>query len=87
MVFENLLALHIAILKECSPELAFEWLDRYQEKKLIKKAPYYPWTIEDLMDISKYRQQGINWNEIGSYYGVNKQTVFKAYKRYKGMIF
>lgn len=80
MVFENLLALHIAIEKDCPPETAFLWLDRLLDGKKNPKIPDFPWTIFDIEDIKKLKSQGITYREISTYYGVHPSNISRQIK-------
>jgi hypothetical protein len=53
MVFENLMALWIAVEKQCPQEVAFK----------------------DVEDVMKFRKEGINCTEIGSYYGLKGASI------------
>lgn len=47
IVFENLLALLIAVEKKCTQEVAFKYLDQYmQTKNNCKKKLNFKWTDE-----------------------------------------
>ncbi|KAA8676170.1 hypothetical protein [Clostridium sp. HV4-5-A1G] len=74
MVFENLMALWIAIEKECPQEVAFKYLDRYLGDG-PKQAPKFRWTPQDVEDVMKFRKEGINCAEIGSYYGLKGASI------------
>lgn len=81
VVFENLMALYIAIEEECPPEIAFKRLDRFCGQ--IVKNLRFPWTDKDLHDIEIYRSEGITWKEIGNYFGVAESTIHLVYNNYK----
>lgn len=73
MVFENLVALHIAIEKQCPPETAFKYLDNFLERKTSKV--YFQWSNEDIADIHKLRSKGVKYKEIASYYGTSERNI------------
>lgn len=81
MVFENLMALYIAIQEECPPEIAFKRLDHYCGQAV--KNFRFPWNYDDVSDIEIFKNKGISWREIGTYYGVGESTVWSAYYNYK----
>jgi hypothetical protein len=71
MVFENLVALWIAVEKQCPPETAFKWLDNYLENgDGFKKKPKFSWTREDVQDVIRLREGGVAWKEIADCYGL-----------------
>jgi hypothetical protein len=76
MVFENLMALWIAVEKQCPQEVAFKYLDRYIENGPdFKQMPKFRWTLEDMQDVFRLRHEGVSDEEISSYYGVKKTTL------------
>jgi hypothetical protein len=84
MVFENLMALWIAVEKQCPQEVAFKYLDRYIENGPdFKQMPKFRWTPQDIQDVLKFRQEGISDLEISSYYGVKKTTLHSVICRKK----
>jgi hypothetical protein len=80
MIFENLMALYIAINNQCPPEIAFKRLDRLCGEKI--KNFRFPWTDEDLQDIGVLKMEGLSWREIATYYGVAESTVCAVYLNY-----
>lgn len=79
--FENLLALLIAIEKECPPEVAFKYLDKYLESGDYKKKPRFKWTDKDIEDVIKLKNQGITQKEISSYYGLEESGMCRIVKK------
>lgn len=79
MVFDNLMALHISIRKQCPPEVAFKCLDKYAALKEFK-MPRFDWTERDIRDALKFKEEGLTWSEIGSYYGMTASGVCHAVK-------
>jgi hypothetical protein len=77
MVFENLMALLIAVENQCPQEVAFKMLDRYMEGKKVTKKPSFPWTFNDVQDITRLYAAGVKQGEIGSYYGVKGDNISK----------
>jgi hypothetical protein len=69
--FENLIALYISIERECPPEVAFKWLDRYlgDNKGRHENKPRFPWSKDDVEDIVALRSSGVSWDDIGEMYG------------------
>lgn len=80
IVFENLIALHIAIEKECPQEVAFKYLDNYLNNKPMIHKPCFKWTDEDIQDVRNLRKLGLGLDEIGSYYGLTFSSINKIYK-------
>lgn len=87
MYFENIVALWIAIEKECPQEVAFKYLDRYLEDnpKKIKGNLRFKWTNEDIQDIKKFREQGLTYKEISEIYCVSYHTINSIFKNKKKM--
>jgi hypothetical protein len=75
MVFENLVALHLAIDNNCPPETAFQYLDRYIENVKYANAPRFPWTKEDANDVVKLWEEGTSLGEIATYYGISLSSL------------
>lgn len=82
MYFENLVALHIAIEKQCTPEIAFKYLDRF-EKNIIEGKPNFKWSIADFKDINALMQQGLNCGEIAEIYFTSKNVINGVLRKYK----
>lgn len=80
MVFENLMALWIAVEKQCPQEVAFKYLDNCLENGPdFKRSPKFRWTPQDIQDVMRFREQGINWDEIGSYYGMKGDSIIHLF--------
>ncbi|MHC1683447.1 MAG: hypothetical protein AB6733_10905 [Clostridiaceae bacterium] len=80
IVFENLIALHIAIEKQCPQEVAFKYLDNYLNNKPMIHKPCFKWTNEDIQDVKNLRKLGLGFDEIGSYYGLKVSAINKVYR-------
>ncbi|GAB6149850.1 hypothetical protein Z965_02465 [Clostridium novyi A str. BKT29909] len=77
MYLENLVALHIAIEKHYTPEMAFRYLDKVLEGEANPRI-HQIWTNKDLEDIKKFRAQGLSFSKIGELYGTTAQAIFKV---------
>lgn len=80
MYFENLVALYIAVEKQCTQEMAFKYLDRFAEGNLTGK-PVFRWSDGDIKDIKKFRQEGLNCSEIAEIYFTKKQAIYAALRK------
>lgn len=80
MVFENLIALHIAIENQCPQETAFKYLDRLLAGKKVIRKPQFPWTDKDKEDVIKLKAAGVKGNEISRYYGVDPAVITRILK-------
>ncbi|WP_373899310.1 hypothetical protein ACER0A_002065 [Haloimpatiens sp. FM7315] len=78
--FENLMALYIAIEKQCMQEEAFKYLDKYAEGENPKNLSF-KWEKEDLEDIQKFRQRGLKCKEIAKIYFKSVYSIYGALKR------
>lgn len=85
MCFENLVALYIAIEKQCPQETAFKYLNRLLDgnPKKHNNKPQFIWTSEDIEDIKKFRKQGLTYKEIAKIYFTTDQTIYCVLKRNK----
>lgn len=81
MIFDNLMALHISIQRSCPPEIAFKYLDNPAWFNR-KKKPTFNWSDGDMQDILKFRQEGLTWREIGSYYNTSPGALFHLVERW-----
>jgi len=83
LIFENLVILWIAIEKVCPPETAFKYFDKALNSKQgrPRELPYFSWTPEDIQDLLAFREKGLTYKEIGSYYGVSDHSIFVIIKR------
>ncbi len=73
----NWCALIISILKKCTPEQAFESLEKcspikYHQNKTITK--------HDVMNMIKLKKK-LTYQQIGDLYGMSKDAVFKRIKK------
>ncbi|WP_155241927.1 hypothetical protein [Clostridium pasteurianum] len=71
------MALHVAIRRNCPPEIAFKYIDNlaWLERK---RSPNFDWIEKDVKDVLKFREEGLSWSEIGSYYGTTASGVCHA---------
>jgi len=85
MYFENLVALHIAIEKQCPQETAFKYLDRLLDGKSRKhnNKPKFIWTSDDIEDIKRFRKQGLTYKGIAKIYFTTDDTIFQVLRRNK----
>lgn len=67
----NCCALILAILTECSQETAFE---KMQSSIPMKVKPVI--SQEDIKDMRIFREEGMIYREIGSYYGATKDLIY-----------
>ena len=67
----NYYAMAVAILAECSIETAFEKLQSDHPDKVNPQTDQ-----EDHQDILKFREEGLTWAEIASYYGATWITIY-----------
>lgn len=77
MYFENLIALHIAIEKHCTPEMAFKYLDKVLEGEIQPKIRH-EWGNKEVEDIKKFRLQGLSFSKIGEIYCTTASNIFKV---------
>lgn len=82
MYFENLVALYIAVEKQCTQEMAFQYLDKFAEG-IIDKKPRFKYSDEDIQDINKFKQQGLSCEEIAKIYFTTTNSIYGALQRYK----
>lgn len=72
---DNYLALYIAIIGECSPEIAFHRLKYgYSAPRLL--------TESDVLDMIKLKEAGLTFQNIGDIYNLHPTTIQKRLKRY-----
>ncbi|MBE6067974.1 MAG: hypothetical protein E7211_09825 [Clostridium lundense] len=74
---ENWCALCIAIIKNTTPEQAFEYY--LNGKRGVNKTL----TNEDVLDMIKFKNEGMTYKEIGQMYGSNWNTVRCRIKYYE----
>lgn len=74
---ENYYALMVAILKDCSPEQAFQHMD--DPAALLRKAPRLD--QGDVADMVALKQQGLTYREIGLIYNKKPDTVYSIIRR------
>ena len=67
----NFYALAVAIFKECSTETAFE---KIQSPSPDRVKPQL--SIEDIQDMRKFREEGVIYKEIASYYGATFYAIY-----------
>lgn len=79
-ICECFMALCVAILKKVPPERAFDLLD-YQSKHSRRFNDCI--TQEDLEDMVKLRNEGVQYWEIGEMYGISKDAAFRRIKKFK----
>lgn len=75
VVFENLMALYIAVEQQCPPETAFKLLDGLIDGKKYIRKPQFVWTDKDKEDVVKFRTKGLSVIEISKYYGVDPSRI------------
>jgi len=76
-VVDGYLALVVAILVGCTPEVAFG--------RLYSKNPnsvHHPITPDELADMQTLKRSGATYREIGEMYGLDKETVHGRLRRY-----
>lgn len=81
MVFDNLMALHISIERNCPPEVAFKYIDDPIWFKR-RRRPNFNWTDGDIKDILKFRREGLTWREISSYYNTSPGAIHHLVERW-----
>jgi len=72
---ENWCALCLAILKNCTPEQAFEWLNRGLKKRPAIRGK------EINNEIVRLRKLGLTNAQVAKLLGLTKQTVSKRFNR------
>ena len=71
----NYCALILAILSECSLETAFDLIECSFPKTPPKKGRAKI-NQDDILDMRKFREEGLYYHEIASYYGMTKDAVY-----------
>lgn len=81
----NLLALWIAIMKNCTPEVAFKYMDKFLDgdTDCLEKELYFKWTNKEIESLIKFREEGLTYKEIAEIYGVGERSIINAIKNYK----
>lgn len=84
-MIENLLALWIAIKKNCPPEVAFKYIDKFLDgdTDCLKKELYFKWTNKEVESLIKFREEGLTYKEIAEIYGVGERSIINAIKNYR----
>lgn len=79
---ESWMALYLSIIKQVTPEIAFNMLDGAKPK--IRKS----WTRNDIEDVVAYRNQGMTLKDIAEIMGVKRNNMTKRWGiwRQQGMI-
>ena len=75
---DGYLALVVAIVVGCTPEVAFGRL--YSKHP---KSVHHPITPDELEDMQALKQCGATYREIGEIYGLGKETVYGRLRRYR----
>lgn len=86
MVFENILALHIAIEKQYPQETAFKLLDKYMNGDKVVRKPNFDWTDNDKEDVVKLSSEGVTGREISKYYSVHPSIICQILKSAKNNV-
>jgi DNA-directed RNA polymerase specialized sigma subunit len=77
---ENYYALVLAILTGCTPEEAFEWLDKGYKHRTRQRS-------KDIsIEVLRLRYKGLTNKEIGEILGLSEHAVSKRYNRAKKVI-
>jgi len=66
----NYFAMAVAILDECNIETAFEKLQHAHPEKV---RPHF--TLEDIDDMRKFRDEGLSYYAIAKIYDVSRSTI------------
>lgn len=66
------MALCIAIINPCMPEMAFDRLAGNRKK--------YRFSDVDTSLMARFREEGYTYRQIGEYYGVNQWAIFRHMK-------
>lgn len=75
---ENYYALAVCILRNCTPEQAFQLLET-GKKKRVKKGT----CLDVVPERQKLREQGLSYKAIGEIYGMSKDGVYIRLKKAK----
>lgn len=77
---EGYMALCICILCNVSPDVAFRCYETGRAN--------VTWTCEDMQEITKLRERGLQWKEIADLLGADEKRIMKIYSYYKkkGMV-
>lgn len=76
---ENYYALAICIMKQCTPEQAFELMNTGKKKRTRKGE-----ALKDAADMIRLRDnQHMTYVAIGELYGLDKDAVYRRIKRAK----
>lgn len=67
-------ALMVAILRNCTPEMAWMYLEG--------KTPKYnrKWLQADINQMDELRAEGITWREIGEMFNTSAETIQRVYR-------
>lgn len=79
---DNWCALCISILKNVTPEMAFELLDNVGTKKPMKYKKYKTITIDDVADMVKLKETN-TYKQIAEMYGMSFGTAYSKIQNYK----
>ena len=83
----NYYALIVAILKDCTPERAFDLLGDDYDKVSAKGARRPDITPADIADMKIFRAEGMTYREVGELYGLDfKETYYKIIRPKKGVV-
>ncbi|AEB75871.1 MULTISPECIES: hypothetical protein [Clostridium] len=77
MYLENLVALHIAIEKHYTPEMAFKYLDKILDGE-VKPKIRREWSSKEIEDIKKFKSEGLSFSKIGEIYCTTASNIFKV---------
>ena len=72
---EGYMALCICILCNVPPDVAFRCYETGRAN--------VTWTCEDMQEITKLRERGLQWKEIADLLGADEKRIMKIYSYYK----
>lgn len=74
---EGYMALLVAILKNCTPEMAWMYLEG--------KTPKYnrKWLQADIDQMDELRAEGITWREIGEMFNTSATAIERVHRYWK----
>ncbi|MBC2721817.1 hypothetical protein [Desulfosporosinus sp.] len=77
----NYYAMAVAILTDCSIETAFEKLQSDHPDMVRPQI-----SEEDYQDISRFKESGLYWTEIASFYNIPWYNLYKRVRDRKGKV-
>ena len=73
---EGWAALAISVILGVDADVAFDMLTKPSKRGVKNKNKY---TEQDMADMSKYREQGMSWREIGEIFNISASGAFRIY--------